>query len=987
MMKLATLLRRWLRLRGEGSSVNIRNAKTSDSVSSSDYDNSILPHVVDPEQLRRIESTHRGFFYQHLFAVGCLLVAQRSGVQKVIVERDEDLELEMAQGRIYIQVKTRNSSLQWSDISATLDNFAEIRNQHLSGKRNGKPEFYVVANSEPSSTLNSKLQSSDWPKDVYILSPIDTIHPDFLPPAWTSINAALEWCKRQASQIPFLTVAEDVLIWKLAAITQCACTGSGTYDHHFSVGDLPTLFSQVLIQLQGFPDTARPYLPHTNEPPYSLNKPHRAIFGLSGSGKTAWVAEASSLMPDSSVYFDVGDTPAPAIAAGIVQEIAGRLFKENAEVRSNILLPGNSGLNALRILEKILSSQRLSITVFVDNCQRLQPDIILALAEFSKSIRWVFVSQPHPEQNAWLSRLQLTPEELSGWNADTIASRFRGHGCAISYQTAESVRHLTSGLPLFVQSVMALAVEHYGNDVELCCREMRDAVHVSMTAQDVILNAIRDKLSSDARAVVVALSLTDAPLAVEEVKSLLAHGLQINERIVSRCVRELHSLGIVQLHRGREVSLHDSFRTKAAELVEDLGKHSELNLRKSLKDLLVTSLKDKPDFHRQCELIRLLPLIGQTEKLVELASNASEYLRELGLIPSISVVLRKYIDQKEAKPIDRFYALDTLALWANVDKNYEAFDLMTTEMECLYDSASLGRKERGALATKRLLRFGRNGDFAGIQNEMKQIQDVLESDPEFRRILVYGCAASLFYAGKYLESAEMAGEVAEEYFELLGFQGNLASQNLPQIWEGITKTEEVHSDLRRLADCLDLFAMAMGKLNRESFPARLHAHKFYVLAGAYRSAIRVGQDFADEILRISNDPFEARMFIEQSLLSAVSEFRLLEYAVAVRSQYAVVLAYCGDISLARREMSALLQFANDDPDSQEELSRQSSLIEEIANGYNPYLERRLALEHMRHIVNQRINNPLPHGRKDRLGRNDPCHCGSGKKFKYCHGRR
>lgn len=28
----------------------------------------------------------------------------------------------------------------------------------------------------------------------------------------------------------------------------------------------------------------------------------------------------------------------------------------------------------------------------------------------------------------------------------------------------------------------------------------------------------------------------------------------------------------------------------------------------------------------------------------------------------------------------------------------------------------------------------------------------------------------------------------------------------------------------------------------------------------------------------------------------------------------------------------------------------------------------------------------PYIRKDKIGRNDPCYCGSGKKFKYCHGK-
>ena len=64
-----------------------------------------LSVVIDSEQLRRIESTHRGFFYQHLFSVGCLLLARRAGVNRVSVERDEDVELEVADSKVYVQVK------------------------------------------------------------------------------------------------------------------------------------------------------------------------------------------------------------------------------------------------------------------------------------------------------------------------------------------------------------------------------------------------------------------------------------------------------------------------------------------------------------------------------------------------------------------------------------------------------------------------------------------------------------------------------------------------------------------------------------------------------------------------------------------------------------------------------------------------------------------------------------------------------------------
>ncbi len=580
----------------------------------------------------------------------------------------------------------------------------------------------------------------------------------------------------------------------------------------------------------------------------------------------------------------------------------------------------------------------------------------------------------------WLARMNVTAEELSGWSADSIASRFKASGVAIDYPTAESVRLLTSGLPLFVQSLIGLSKNHYGGDVRLCCNEIRDSVHAAMTAQDVILGAIRDKLSADARSVVVALSLSDVPLTLDEVKAICAEGTQLAERALTLCVRELHAWGLLQYRRGRDLSLHDAFRPMAAELIGTMSGDTVLGIRKALKGVLLKSLREEPDHQRQCALFRLLPLIGETEALVEVASNESEYLRELGLIPELSAVLRDYIDSREALPRDTFWALDTLALWANDERDLSVLDGIVSEMQSLFESAGLGRRERAALATKRLLKFGRSGDTDAIREEMRVVQDVLDDDPEHRRILIYDCGTALFYAKDYGEAAEIAGRIAEEYFAELGFRDGLASENLPQIWAGIKKTEDTPSNLKRLADCLELFAMARNRLGKESFPARLHAHKFYILAGAFRSAMRVGQDCADELLRLSNNPWEARTFIEQSLLQAVREYKLLEYVIPVRSQYAVVVAYCGDIALARNEIKALQEFEITDNERKAELQRQAEAIEEIARGYNPYLERQKAMERMRGIPSQELP---PH----RVGRNDPCPCGSGKKFKKCCLRR
>ena len=58
------------------------------------------PTVVDAVQLGRIEATHRGFLYQHLYVAAVLLRAAEFKVSSVLVESDEDLEILSDTGHI-----------------------------------------------------------------------------------------------------------------------------------------------------------------------------------------------------------------------------------------------------------------------------------------------------------------------------------------------------------------------------------------------------------------------------------------------------------------------------------------------------------------------------------------------------------------------------------------------------------------------------------------------------------------------------------------------------------------------------------------------------------------------------------------------------------------------------------------------------------------------------------------------------------------------
>ncbi|HCE6004490.1 TPA: ATP-binding protein, partial [Pseudomonas aeruginosa] len=106
------------------------------------------PSVLNPRQLARIEAVHRGFMYQHLFAVACLLVAPRWATA-IQVEKDEDIEVDVEDGMIYVQVKTRLAPLVVTDVRSTLERFDTLRDAHRRGARIGAAKFVIVSNTEP----------------------------------------------------------------------------------------------------------------------------------------------------------------------------------------------------------------------------------------------------------------------------------------------------------------------------------------------------------------------------------------------------------------------------------------------------------------------------------------------------------------------------------------------------------------------------------------------------------------------------------------------------------------------------------------------------------------------------------------------------------------------------------------------------------------------------------------------------------------------
>lgn len=59
-----------------------------------------MPFILNEAQLRRIENVHSGFLYQHLYTVALLLSRPGLDWTEIAVERDEDIEVQLAEHRL-----------------------------------------------------------------------------------------------------------------------------------------------------------------------------------------------------------------------------------------------------------------------------------------------------------------------------------------------------------------------------------------------------------------------------------------------------------------------------------------------------------------------------------------------------------------------------------------------------------------------------------------------------------------------------------------------------------------------------------------------------------------------------------------------------------------------------------------------------------------------------------------------------------------------
>ena len=213
----------------------------------------------------------------------------------------------------------------------------------------------------------------------------------------------------------------------------------------------------------------------------------RIIVGFSGAGKTAWVSEAAAHTPSPVAYFDVADTPGPALASALARELTARIFGRSHGVVGEILLPGASGLDMLGKLSALLGERGLKATVVIDNAHGLPPNDLHSIVVRTPNVHFIVLCQPAPGIGQLEALLDVKAAVLSGWDEDTIAAVAADAGCVISYADCERLSRLTGGLPFYVIKAATVAAKEYGGSVARFCGDIEDQTHVVATAQEIIL--------------------------------------------------------------------------------------------------------------------------------------------------------------------------------------------------------------------------------------------------------------------------------------------------------------------------------------------------------------------------------------------------------------------------------------------------------------------------------------------------------------------
>jgi len=889
--------------------------------------------TLDEAQEKRIAAVHGGFLYQHLFAVGCLLKANGSEVLKVVIERDEDVEIVLADARIYVQVKTRSDPLIPSDLGTAFERFQQLREQHTQGVRHGRPLFVVASNQPPGPKLSASIERKELEDDIQFIHPDKAMPAELacLPACWADLSGAVAECVRLAEAVPHGSLVPESLVWKLAGKVQAAATGRqdlGGYAFHSEA--LPALFEQLLTQLQRLPALQAHYLPQIEEPEFVNGERIRIVCGFSGAGKTSWCAQAAMHSPEPCVYFDARETAGPAFARSLVREIAGGLV-DNPHKIGELFAPGTSGIDSMTALDRHLEAQGIQPLVVIDNAHEMPATDLQAVFGCTPHMRFILLCQPIGSIQELEQLSGLRREVLQGWSLDSVAAEASRLGAWGDVETMERVRTITAGMPLYLQSAARLAAKDYAGDLSLLCTALEQQATLETTAQELILTKVYEGLAQASQQIVTLLSMVDVAITQNELQNLMECYAKAPSAAVNTAIRALRVLGVLEVQGNREIKLHDAMRLVGAGQLHSVEKERLLATKTVLKDVLLASLQQARNHHRLRLLIRTLLDLEERELLIDLAGE--EMFKETGLGAMLTDFLDGASTAADLDPETRYWAVDSLFFLLHQSADSRNKPEQLALMAQLVNDNALSERAVISYHLKNMDWLGMQGDALGVYETIDLVNGLPGLTPERIPPFHYNAGVALWRAGEYRAAENLVDKAIEEYLNVL---------NISERWILGRATSDVSAFLRNssadleavnhLASAYEVKSILLKQRRVNPMTYRLFAFKFFGCVGAYSSVVKTGLDAAQDMLDM-RDFNAARTMVRDNVIPLILEANLLVELTSARSFYAVILAYCGDFKTANREMASLAPYrASFTEEKRNEYDFQLRLIRDIHTG-------------------------------------------------------
>jgi hypothetical protein len=574
-------------------------------------------------------------------------------------------------------------------------------------------------------------------------------------------------------------------------------------DHVLDSEALQPLLEQLVAQLQSLPEPLDDYRPQENEPVYQSTDMVRLITGFSGSGKTSWVGELGTHTASPLLYFDVAEMPSAGVPAALAREMAAFVLPENSPERQQILLPGVSGLQSLRVIDRFLAEHVNDMTIVLDNAHRMSDDILVETVRSMGATKWVVLAQEWPGSQLFATATAARVQTLSGWSRDTMARDANAIGCFGTIENFQSLHDLTGGLPLFVRDAIRICKEGYNGDVAAYVVDIADHVPLQTTSQEVIVSQVLGRLSEDANAFASLLSIFTVPFSRDVVIRVIAPALRLTRTQAGLQLRTLYSWGIIRSSAGGDVSLHDSFRLLASERIAELSDVVVLNAREELYQVVwANRAGGGPDKFRL--LARLMFETRRIESLVDLLTNTAEIVTEYGIEEEMSALLVKAAEDTSLSSEDRFWAEDTLTFWALNRKDVEEARTRFERIQTIVKEFTPSETIRTSVLTKELLIAGMEADLVNLQRIYRSAINSSSNDLA-RRVISYNYAHGLRTCGRSDLALEILTDLVEEYYRVLGITPHdVFFHKLHETMAKIRDFDENQEEVKRLADSLDL---------------------------------------------------------------------------------------------------------------------------------------------------------------------------------------